>query len=73
MDLCVHQPIGGGPLPTYVRRPHDELLRAVLDPAVPPAGSCWSAAGPPPARPTPPAADILSAGISRLTQTASAG
>ena len=33
--LGVHQVIGGGPMPTYVRRPHDELLRAVLDPAVP--------------------------------------
>ena len=27
--------IGGGPMPTYIRRPHDDLLRAVLDPAVP--------------------------------------
>ena len=34
-ELGVHQVIGGGPMPTYVRRPHDELLRAVLDPAVP--------------------------------------
>ena len=32
--LGVHQVIGGGPLPTYIRRPHDELLRAVLDSAV---------------------------------------
>ena len=31
----MHQVIGGGPMPAYVRRPHDELLRAVLDPAVP--------------------------------------
>ena len=34
VKLGVHQVIGGGPMPTYVRRPHDELLRAVLDPAV---------------------------------------
>ena len=34
-DLGVHQVIGGGPMPAYVPRPHDELLRAVLDPAVP--------------------------------------
>ena len=34
VDLGVHQVIGGGPMPAYVRRPHDELLRAVLDPAV---------------------------------------
>lgn len=31
----MHQVIGGGPMPAYVRRPHDELLRAVLDPAAP--------------------------------------
>ena len=31
----VHRVIGAGPMPAYVRRPHDELLRAVLDPAVP--------------------------------------
>src|SRR5271155_2590109 len=40
--LGVHQAIGGGPPPqaakaallsAYVRRPHDERLRAVLDPA----------------------------------------
>ena len=31
----MHQVIGGGPMPAYVRRPHDELLLAVLDPAVP--------------------------------------
>ena len=30
----MHQVIGGGPMPRYVPRPHDELLRAVLDPAV---------------------------------------
>ncbi|MGH3288736.1 MAG: hypothetical protein ACRDPD_29340, partial [Streptosporangiaceae bacterium] len=35
VELGVHQVIGGGPMPAYVRRPHDELLRAVLDPAVP--------------------------------------
>ena len=35
VDLGVHQVIGGGPMPIYVCRPHDELLRAVLDPAVP--------------------------------------
>ena len=33
--LGVHRVIGGGPMPAYVRRPHDELLLAVLDPAVP--------------------------------------
>ena len=31
----MHRVIGAGPMPAYVRRPHDELLRAVLDPAVP--------------------------------------
>ena len=35
VDLGVHQVIGGGPMPIYIRRPHDELLRAVMDPAVP--------------------------------------
>jgi hypothetical protein len=35
VELGVHQVIGGGPMPTYIRRPHDELMRAVLDPAVP--------------------------------------
>ena len=35
VDLGVHQVIGGGPMPAYIRRLHDELLRAVLDPAVP--------------------------------------
>jgi hypothetical protein len=34
LELGVHQVIGGGPLPAYVARPHDELLRSVLDPAV---------------------------------------
>ena len=34
VELGVHQVIGGGPMPVYIRRPHDELLRAVLDPAV---------------------------------------
>ena len=34
VELGVHQVIGGGPMPVYVRRPHDEVLRAVLDPAV---------------------------------------
>ena len=31
----MHQVIGGGPMPAYISRPHDEPLRAVLDPAVP--------------------------------------
>lgn len=35
VELGVHQVIGGAPMPVYIRRPHDELLRAVLDPAVP--------------------------------------
>ena len=35
VELGVHQVIGGGPMPTYVRRAHDELLRVVLNPAVP--------------------------------------
>jgi hypothetical protein len=35
VELGVHQVIGGGPMPAYVRRPHDELLLAVLDPAIP--------------------------------------
>src|SRR5215469_11403037 len=34
VELGVHQVIGGGLLPTYVPRPHDDLLRAVLDSAV---------------------------------------
>jgi Restriction endonuclease NaeI/Domain of unknown function (DUF4062) len=33
--LGVHRVIGGGPMPAYVHRPHDGLLLAVLDPAVP--------------------------------------
>ncbi|MEV4400124.1 hypothetical protein [Nonomuraea sp. NPDC049607] len=32
--LGVHRAIGGGLLPPYVRRDHDELLDALLDPAV---------------------------------------
>src|SRR5271156_5764210 len=39
-ELGVHPVAGGGPdgsMPVYVRRPHDELLRLVLDPEV--AGS----------------------------------
>ncbi len=35
VELGVHPVIGGGPMSAYIRRPHDELLRAVLDPAVP--------------------------------------
>lgn len=31
-ELGVHPAIGGGPLPVYVRRPHDDRLRAVLGP-----------------------------------------
>ena len=34
VKLGVHRVIGGGPMPTYIERPHDQLLRAVLDPAV---------------------------------------
>jgi len=34
LELGVHKAIDGGPMPTYVRRPHDEVLRAVLDLAV---------------------------------------
>jgi hypothetical protein len=33
-DLEVHQAAGGGRLPLYIRRPHDGLLDALLDPAV---------------------------------------
>lgn len=33
VELGVHQVVGGGPMSTYVLRPHDELLRAVIDPA----------------------------------------
>ena len=32
-ELGVHQAIGGGSLPAYISRPHDERLRAVLSPA----------------------------------------
>ncbi|MFF7250149.1 hypothetical protein ACFZBU_40445 [Embleya sp. NPDC008237] len=32
--LGVHKAIGGGPLPPYVRRAHDEVLHAVLDPDI---------------------------------------
>ena len=35
VELGMHRVIDAGPMPTYVRRPHDELLRAALDPAVP--------------------------------------
>ena len=35
VELGVHPVIGGGQLPVYVCRPHDELLRTMLDPAVP--------------------------------------
>src|SRR6516165_3670103 len=31
-ELGVHRVVSGGPMPAYVRRPHDEWLRAVLDP-----------------------------------------
>jgi hypothetical protein len=34
VELGVHQVIGGGPMPPYIRRPHDELLLALLDPTV---------------------------------------
>jgi hypothetical protein len=33
-DLGIHRVICGGPVPAYIRRPHDDLLAAVLDPAV---------------------------------------
>jgi hypothetical protein len=33
-ELGVHRVVGGGPMPSYIRRPHDELLAAVLDPAI---------------------------------------
>ena len=36
-ELGVHPVAGGGPLPAYVRRPHDERLRVILAPPV--AGS----------------------------------
>ena len=35
VELGVHRVIGGGPMSAYVRRPHDDLLLALLDPAVP--------------------------------------
>lgn len=35
VELGVHKVIGGGPMPAYIRRPHDDLLRAVLGPAEP--------------------------------------
>jgi hypothetical protein len=35
VTLGVHQVIGGGMMPAYIRRPHDDLVRAVLSPAVP--------------------------------------
>ena len=34
VELGVHRVIGGRPMPAYIRRPHDEVLRVVLDPAV---------------------------------------
>jgi len=34
-ELGVQPTTGGGPQPTYIRRPHDELLRRMLDPDVP--------------------------------------
>jgi hypothetical protein len=37
VELGVHEVTGGGPLPPYIRRPHDDLLDALLDPSV--AGS----------------------------------
>ena len=33
-ELGVHPAAGGGPLPAYVRRPHDERLRVILAPPV---------------------------------------
>jgi hypothetical protein len=36
-ELGVHPVAGGGPLPAYIRRPHDERLRVILAPPV--AGS----------------------------------
>jgi uncharacterized protein YidB (DUF937 family) len=33
-ELGVHPVIGGGPMPGYFRRPHDERLRAALNPAI---------------------------------------
>ncbi|HYB16058.1 MAG TPA: hypothetical protein VEF71_11380 [Streptosporangiaceae bacterium] len=34
-ELGVQPTTGGGPQPAYIRRPHDELLRRMLDPDVP--------------------------------------
>jgi len=37
-ELGVHPATGGGPhgsMPAYIRRPHDEVLRSMLDPGVP--------------------------------------
>jgi hypothetical protein len=34
-ELGVHPVPGGGPVPAYIRRPHDATLRLVLDPDVP--------------------------------------
>jgi hypothetical protein len=34
LELGAHKVIGGGPMPPYVPRRHDELLRALLTPAV---------------------------------------
>jgi hypothetical protein len=33
-QLGVHEVVGGGPPPPYVSRPHDDLVRALLNPAV---------------------------------------
>ncbi len=54
VELGVHQVIGGGPMPAYIRRPHDELLRAVLDPAVPASRLVVVRGGSSTARPAPP-------------------
>jgi hypothetical protein len=35
VSLGVHRAIGGRSLPTYIRRPHDDLLHAALDPGQP--------------------------------------
>ena len=34
LELGVHRVIGGGPMPQYISRHHDKLLRAALDPGV---------------------------------------
>jgi hypothetical protein len=34
VELGVHRVIGGGLLPPYVRRRHDQVLRTILDPGV---------------------------------------